>query len=108
MRDPWPGRDQVVRTLRTVLRREFGADDAWVVAGRDGVRLEVRAGGRTRVLLAAPEPEFWPRFYKEGLRQRRHLGEIETQIVPRRRSGEEIAAILRDLWPGGAAEPDPR
>lgn len=104
MREPFPGREHLVRTLRTILRREFGAADAWVIATSGEVRLEARVGGRTVVLLRAPEGEFWPRFYRPVQRERRHLGEIVVTTVAWRKPGAELAAELHALWPARAGE----
>lgn len=94
----WPKQQRLIRQLREILRRDFGAQDAWVVRTADRCRLDVRAGGRLITLLEAPEDDFWARFYAPVERERRHLGESHIEVEQWRRPPADLAAILRLHW----------
>jgi hypothetical protein len=94
----WPKQQRLIGQLRDVLRREFGAQDAWVIRTPDGCRLDIRVRGRRVALLEAPEDDFWARFYQPVERERRHLGEQYVEVEQWRRSPAELAAILRPYW----------
>lgn len=94
----WPGRPVLAGRLREVLRREFGAADAWVVQTSGRCRLEARVGWRTVVLLEAPEETFWTTFYASGVRQRNVDGTPIAQEVWVQRSRAALVEILRPLW----------
>jgi len=94
-----------------VLRRDFGAQDAWVVRTPAGCRLDVRVDGRTVALLEDAEDAFWARFYLPVARERLHLGERRLEIEPWRLAPADLAAALRPYWEarvgfrGGGAGP---
>lgn len=94
----WPKQRRLIQDLRNVLQRDFGCQDAWVVT-RDGrYRLEVRFGGRVRVLVEDDEEPFWARFYVPLTRERFHLGEPVTEVRQWRKSPAELSALLREYW----------
>jgi hypothetical protein len=94
----WPKQQRLIAQLRDVLRREFGAQDAWVIQTPGRCRLDVRVKGRRVVLLEAPEDDFWAYFYQPVERERRHLGERYVDVEQWRRSPAELAVILRRYW----------
>lgn len=94
----WPKHQRLAAQLRDVLRREFGAQDAWIVRTPGACRLDVRVAGRRVSLLEAPEDDFWARFYQRVEREYRHLGERHVQVVQWRRPPADLAAILRPYW----------
>lgn len=98
MTHPWPKQQRLIAQLRDILRREFGAQDAWVIRTAGGCRLDVRVAGRRIGLLEAPESEFWTVFYQPVERERRHLGERYVEVEQWRRSPAELAVILRPYW----------
>jgi hypothetical protein len=95
---PWPKQQRLIAQLRDILRREFGAQDAWVIRTPEGCRLDVRVAGRQLALLAAPEDDFWARFYRPVERERRYLGERYVDVEQWRRAPADLAAILRPYW----------
>lgn len=94
----WPKQQRLAAQLRNVLRREFGAQDAWVIRTSAGCRLDVRVAGRRVVLLEAPENAFWARFYHPVEREHLHLGERYVDVEQWRRRPADLAAILRPYW----------
>lgn len=94
----WPKQQRLVRDLRDVLRRTFGCQDAWVVAGAGRCRLDVRVGGRQITLLDETEGTFWERFYTPVQRRRLHMGEQVTQTVLWRKSAGDLADVLSGPW----------
>ncbi len=94
----WPKQQRLIAQLREVLRREFGAQDAWVMRTSAGCRLDVRVAGRKLSLLEAPEDDFWAQFYEPLERTRLHLGERHVDVAQWRRPPGELAAILRPYW----------
>jgi hypothetical protein len=104
---PWPKQQRLIAQLRDVLRREFGAQDAWVFRTVSGCRLDVRVAGRRIALLEAPEDEFWSRFYHPVERERRHLGERYVDVEQWRRLPADLAEILRPHWQERVGPPSP-
>jgi len=94
----WPKQQRLVNDLRDVLRRAFGCQDAWVVAGNGRYRLEVRVAGRQITLLDDDDEAFWARFYTPVQRNRLHLGEEVTQTLLWRKSRDELADVLSGPW----------
>lgn len=84
--------------MRDVLRRDFGAQDAWIVRTAAGCRLDVRVAGRAVSLLEDTEDRFWARFYAPVERERLHLGERHVEIEQWRLKATELAAVLRPYW----------
>ncbi|MDR7452181.1 MAG: hypothetical protein QN141_13045 [Armatimonadota bacterium] len=93
------------------MRRDFGAQDAWVVRTSAGCRLDVRVDGRVVALLEDAEDAFWARFYAPVERERLHLGERRIEIEQWRLAPADLAAVLRPCWEaqvgsrGGGAGP---
>ncbi|HXF83730.1 MAG TPA: hypothetical protein VNN19_13355 [bacterium] len=77
-----------------------------MVRTAEGLRLEVRVGGRRLTLLTDTEDGFWARFYAPVERERMRLGEPVREIEQWRRSPPELAAILRPLWAARVGSPD--
>lgn len=98
MTAPWPKQQRLIGQLRDVLRREFGAQDAWVIRTPAGCRLDVRVAGRVIELFEAPEDEFWAQFYKPVERTQYQLGEEQVSVEQWRRPASELAAVLRPYW----------
>jgi hypothetical protein len=94
----WPGRPLLVARLREILRREFRADDAWVVYAGRACRLEARSQWRVRVLLEGEEETFWAPFYTAAVRHRRVGGQMVGELAPTQRRRSELVEILRPLW----------
>lgn len=94
----WPGRPLLVSRLREVLRREFGAGDAWVVHAPGRCRLEARSGWRTVVLLEGDEETFWAPFYTTAVRHRHADGHLVGELAPTQRRRDDLIAVLRPLW----------
>jgi len=94
----WPKQHRLAAQLRDVLRREFGAQDAWVIRTAVGCRLDVRVAGRRVVLLEVPEDDFWRQFYRPVEREHRHLGERYVNVEQWRLPPAELAATLRPYW----------
>lgn len=94
----WPQQQRLVRDLREVLRRSFGCQDAWVVAGGGRCRLEIRVAGRQITLLDDAEALFWGRFYTQVQRSRLHMGEQVTQTILWRKSAGDVAGVLSGPW----------
>ncbi len=101
----WPKQQRLIGQLRDVLRREFGAQDAWVIRTAAGCRLDVRVRGRRIALLEAPEDDFWARFYQPVEREVLHLGERRLSVEQWRRRPEELAALLRPYWEARVGSP---
>jgi hypothetical protein len=95
---PWPKQQRLIGQLRDVLRREFDAQDAWVIRTPAGCRLDVRVAGRVIELLEAPEDEFWAHFYHPVEREYYHLGEREVNVEQWRLSPLDLVAVLRPYW----------
>jgi hypothetical protein len=95
---PWPKQQRLIGQLRDVLRRQFGAQDAWVIRTPGGCRLDVRVAGRRIELLAAPEDEFWAQFYRPVEREYHHLGERLVSIEQFRLPPADLATVLRPYW----------
>jgi hypothetical protein len=102
---PWPKQQRLIGQLRDVLRREFGAQDAWVIRTSAGCRLDVRVAGRQIVLLEASEDEFWTQFYRPVERESHHLGERQVNVEQWRRSAADLAAVLRPYWEARVGSP---
>jgi hypothetical protein len=98
MRGGWPKQQWLIQQLREVLRRDFGCQDAWVVAGGDRCRLDVRVDGRLVTLLEDDENAFWAQFYTPVERERLHLGERITEVRQWRRAPAELSAVLLEYW----------
>jgi len=94
----WPKQQRLIAQLRDVLRREFGAQDAWVIRTSASCRLDVRVAGRRIELLEAPEDDFWARFYEPVEHERLHLGERYVDVEQWRRTPAGLAIILRPYW----------
>lgn len=94
----WPGRPLLASRLREVLRREFDADDAWIVHAPGRCRLEARVGRRTVVLLEGGEETFWAPFYTSAVRNRHVNGQIVGDLAPTQRRRRDLIEILRPLW----------
>lgn len=97
-RGRWPGRPLLVARLREVLRREFHADDAWVVCAGRLCRLEARVQWRVRVLKEGEEETFWAPFYTAAVRHRRVGGQMVGELAPTQRRRSELVEILRPMW----------
>ncbi|MDR7483691.1 MAG: hypothetical protein QN183_05735 [Armatimonadota bacterium] len=93
----WPGRAKLAARLREILRREFGADDAWVVHAGDRCRLEARVGWRVVVLLEGHARTFWAPFYVEEARRRFRQGR-RPPVRLTQRGRRELLEMLRVLW----------
>ncbi|MDR7497875.1 MAG: hypothetical protein QN174_13060, partial [Armatimonadota bacterium] len=83
--------------LRALLRREFGATDAWVVHAPGGVRLEARWGGRIVVVHEGDHETFWAPFYTTAVRNRYERGVVVAALAPTQRRDRELLAVLRPL-----------
>ncbi len=94
----WPGRPLLVGRLREILRREFGAGDAWVVHTRGRCRLEARDGWRVVVLCEGDEETFWAPFYTAAVRNRFREGTMVADMAPTQRRRDHLMEILRPLW----------
>ncbi len=94
----WPGRPLLASRLREVLRREFDADDAWIVHAPGRCRLEARVDRRTVVLLEGGEETFWAPFYTSAVRNRHVNGQIVGDLAPTQRRRRDLIEILRPLW----------
>lgn len=94
----WPGRPLLAARLREILRREFGAADAWVVHARGRCRLEARIGWTTVVLLEGDEETFWAPFYTSVVRTVHVRGEVVAQPAPTQRPRRDLVETLRPLW----------
>lgn len=94
----WPGRPLLVGRLREVLRREFNADDAWVVHVGRSCRLEARHQWQVLILLAGQEDTFWAPFYTAAVRHRRVGGQMIGELAPTQRRRSELIEVLRPLW----------
>lgn len=105
MTDSWPKQQRLIAQLRDVLRREFGAQDAWVIRTAAGCRLDVRVAGRRIALIEAPEQAFWAQFYEPVEREYRHLGERRVHVEQWRRSPAGLAAVLRPHWQARVGSP---
>jgi len=97
----WPGRPLLAARLREILRREYDADDAWVVHSRGRCRLEARSTWRVIVLLEGGEETFWAPFYTAAVRHRRVGGQMVGELAPTQRRRSELIEILRPLWTHG-------
>ncbi len=93
----WPGRPLLTSRLREVLRREFGAADAWVVATPGGCRLEARFGWRIVVLLEGDEEAFWAPFYTTAVRNVHRGGHLVAELAPTHRRRGELVKILQEV-----------
>ena len=100
-RGRWPGRPLLVSRLREILRREYDAEDAWVVHSRGRCRLETRPRWRVIVLLEGNEETFWAPFYTAAVRHRRVGGQMVGELAPTQRRRSELIEILRPLWTHG-------
>ncbi len=98
MTERWPKQQRLLRQLRDVLLQEFGCQDAWVVRAGSRCRLEVRVGGRQRLLLDDPEESFWARFYMPVERERVHLGERVVYVQQWRKPAADLVALLTPYW----------
>ncbi|MCL6551755.1 MAG: hypothetical protein K6W08_01330 [Firmicutes bacterium] len=98
----WPGRAKLAARLRAILRREFGADDAWIVHAGDRCRLEVRVGWRVVVLLEGPTTTFWTPFYVETSGRARG-GRRASQRT--QRGQRALRALLEGLWAARVGAP---
>ncbi len=94
----WPGRPLLVGRLREILRREFGAGDAWVVHTRGRCRLEARDGWRVVVLCEGDEETFWAPFYTGAVRNRFMMGTMVADLAPTQRRRQDLVEVLRPLW----------
>jgi hypothetical protein len=94
----WPGRPLLVARLREVLRREFRADDAWVVCAGRLCRLEARVQWHVRVLREGEEEAFWAPFYTAAVRHRRVGGQMVGELAPTQRRRSELVEIIRPMW----------
>lgn len=94
----WPGRPLLVARLRNILRREFGARDAWVVHTPGQCRLEVRVGWRVAVLLAGAEETFWAPFYTTAVRNRYTGGQLVPELAPTQRRRDHLLQVLQEMW----------
>lgn len=93
----WPGRAKLGARLRELLRREFGADDAWIVHAGDRCRLEARVGWRVVVLREDDARTFWAPFYVEETHRRFRPGRrLPVRLTQRGR--RELLEMLRVLW----------
>jgi hypothetical protein len=93
----WPGRPRLTARLREVLRREFGAADAWVVTTPGGCRLEARFGWRIVVLLEGDEQTFWAPFYTATVRNVHRRGHLVAELAPTHRRRSELVEVLRGV-----------
>jgi hypothetical protein len=93
-----PAPPLLVARLREVLRREFGAVDAWVVHTRGRCRLEARYGGRLVVVCDGDEHAFWAPFYTTAVRNRYDHGMLVADLAPTQRRRSDLVHILRPLW----------
>jgi hypothetical protein len=84
--------------LREILRREFGASDAWVVHTPGRCRLEARVGGHTLVLLDGDEATFWAPFYTTAVRNTYRRGLMVAEMAPTQRRRQDLVEILRPFW----------
>lgn len=91
----WPGRPLLAARLRALLRREFGATDAWIVHAPGRVRLEARWGGRTVVVHEGDDEEFWAPFYTTAVRNRYERGVVVAALAPTQRRNRDLVAVLR-------------
>jgi len=103
----WPGRPLLVTRLREILRREFGAGDAWVVHTTGRCRLEARDGWRIVVLLKGDEETFWAPFYTAAVRNRFVGGTMIADLAPTQRRRQDLVEILRPLWKVAAGRGSP-
>ncbi|MDR7523298.1 MAG: hypothetical protein QN168_12645 [Armatimonadota bacterium] len=94
----WPGRPLLASRLRAILRREFGATDAWVVHTPGRCRLEARIGSRVVILLEGDEQAFWAPFYTTTVRTRYEGGGPVSVPVPTQRRRGELVELVRTLW----------
>lgn len=94
----WPGRPLLAARLREILRREFGAADAWVVSTPGRCRLEARSGWRIVVLLEGDEETFWAPFYTAAVRSVRARGQVVAELAPTQRRRRDLVEALRPLW----------
>ena len=94
----WPRQREVIGKIRKVLRRVYGAEDAWVIQREGECRLEVLVQGRRVVLYAAQELFFWPQFYREKVRITWRGSERRTVALLRPRGIGEIVEILQPYW----------
>jgi hypothetical protein len=101
----WPKQQRLIGQLRDVLRREFGAQDAWVIRTPAGCRLDVRVGGRRVALLEASEHDFWAQFYRPLEREVHHLGERQVSVEQWRLPVADLAAVLRPYWEARVGSP---
>jgi hypothetical protein len=90
-----------VSRLREILRREFRAQDAWVVGGQGWWRLEVREAWRVRVLCEGDDEMFWAPFYTTAVRNAYRRGQLVAELAPTQRRRRELVEILRPLWAQG-------
>jgi hypothetical protein len=93
----WPGRPLLISRLREILRREFGATDAWVVHTPGRCRLEARFGGEVAVLLDGDEETFWAPFYTAAVRSVRSEGRLVARLAPTQRAKWDLTEVLRPL-----------
>jgi hypothetical protein len=87
-----------VARLREVLRREFHADDAWVVHAGRSCRLEARVQWRVCVLREGEEETFWAPFYTAAVRHRRVGGQMVGELAPTQRRRSELVEIVGPMW----------
>lgn len=105
----WPGRPLLVARLREVLRREFGAVDAWVVYTPGRCRLEAQFGWRPVVLLEGDVETFWAPFYTAAVRNVHARGQLVAELQPTQRRRQDLVEILRPLCEGaGVGSTTPR
>jgi hypothetical protein len=97
-RQAWPQQRRLAASLREVLRRRFGCQDAWVISSGRRCRLEVLVGGRRAVLLEDEEDAFWARFYQPVRREYRRLGEKVVDTILWRRPPRDLVDLLRPYW----------
>jgi hypothetical protein len=93
----WPGRPLLIARLREILKREFGAIDAWVVQTPGQCRLETRVGWRVVVLLEGHEDTFWAPFYTAAVRNVRRAGRLVAELAPSQRPKKQLAEVLRPI-----------
>lgn len=93
----WPGRAKLAARLRELLRREFGADDAWIVHAGDRCRLEARVGWRVVVLREDDARTFWAPFYAEET-HRRFPPHRRLPVRLTQRGRRELREMLGALW----------
>ena len=103
----WPGRPLLAARLREILRREFGAADAWVVYRPGRCRLEARFGWRIAVLLEGDEETFWAPFYTAAVRNVRAGGLLVAKLAPTQRRRQELIAVVRPLCERAVAGASP-